>query len=161
MAYWLIGTLLCLLYINAAVCKKMDLEVESLDGDYKGGYRYTSKSSELSFEEAMTTIKHDPSAFIEILKSNRLPEAYFFECPPITKRTASTTPFEFVILPAPSLQHVEPDVDAFGEYFDSSSKPYAVFPSLGKDALLVAPVPVEGENSDVYTHLGMHVLLFC
>merc|ERR1711991_183370 len=64
---------------------------------------------------------------------------------------------EFVILPAPSLQHVEPDVDAFGEYFDSSSKPYAVFPSLGKDALLVAPVPVEGENSDVYTHLATFV----
>ena len=150
--------LLFLLSVVATTAKKMEFEAESLDGHYKGGYRYISRSSDLSFDEAMTTIKHDPSAFMDILQSSKLPDAYFFECPPVTKSTAKTTPFEFVILPAPSLENIEPDADAFSEHFDSSSKLYAVFPSLGKDAMLIAPIPEKGESNDVYTHLGMHMI---
>ena len=131
-----------------------ELEAESLDGHYIGGVRYTSRSSGLSFQEAMTMIKRDPSAFIDVLKSKKLPDAYFFECPPVTKTTASTTPFEFVVLPAPALKDVEPDADAFSEHFDTSSKPYAIFPSLGKDAILIAPVLEKGKKTNVYSHLG-------
>lgn len=144
--------------VAVAAGKKMSLEAESLDGHYKGGYRFSSTSSSLSFEDAISMIKHDPSAFIDILKSSKLPNAYFFECPPVTKETVSTTAFEFVILPAPSLESQDPDADAFSEYFESSSHPYAVFSSLGKDATLVAPVPVKGVKSDVYTHLGRYLL---
>lgn len=80
-------------------------------------------------------------------------EAFFWETPPITWATYDRD-FEFVWLESPSLASVRPEPSAFAEHFGSGADPsrIATFWNLGKDALLVAPMPVV--EAVAYAHLG-------
>lgn len=77
-------------------------------------------------------------------------EAYCFETPPLTK-PALSKPFECVFVESPALARLEADSRPFQEHFRQSAGSVA-FPSLGKDALLVAPCPLR--ESTCYTHLA-------
>lgn len=69
--------------------------------------------------------------------------AVFFEVPPVTRATAGSRRFEFVLLPSDGLAGATPDATAFGDVF-AAAEPgaaVAVFTSLGGDATLVAPLP--------------------
>lgn len=76
--------------------------------------------------------------------------AFRWETPPVTIDSLSQ-PFEFVLLDCPMLErHVDPE--AFAEHFSRGVDGIAVFPNLGKDAIMVVPCPV-GEVS-AYGHLA-------
>jgi hypothetical protein len=79
--------------------------------------------------------------------------AYRWETPAVTAKTASQ-PFEFVLLDSPDLDR-RPDREAFADYFAGAEAGIAVFPNLGRDAMMVVPCPV-GEP-EAYGHLAAFV----
>src|SRR5687767_9094209 len=66
--------------------------------------------------------------------------AFRWETPPVTTGTLSQ-PFECVILDSPGLAR-QPDREAFAEHFENSDQSIAVFPNLGRDAVMVVPRPL-------------------
>jgi len=79
-------------------------------------------------------------------------EAFFWETPPVTRETLDR-PFEFVLVQAPSLLQLRPDVSAFKSHFSSHASAAVLrFPNLGGDALLIVPAPLAVESC--YTHLA-------
>ena len=96
------------------------------------------------------------SCFIEFFKSISH-EAYFWETTPISVDQWLYKPFQFVIVPTTTLARISPDRDTFKDNFQQTNnrgKKVIVFPSLGKDALLISPVPYEQAN---YAHLAVFV----
>lgn len=81
--------------------------------------------------------------------------AFRWETPPVTEGTLSQ-PFEFVILSSPGLAR-QPDRKAFAEHFENSEASIAVFPNLGRDAIMVVPHPVA--DASAYGHLAAFVRL--
>jgi hypothetical protein len=81
--------------------------------------------------------------------------AYFWEFPAMSARTLAS-PTEFVIIEAPALVNAQPQPEIFSDYF-SAADPHGVaqFPSLGGDALLIAPAPT-GESCR-FAHLASFV----
>ncbi len=88
------------------------------------------------------------SYFVKLLNDAPL-DAYRWETPPIN-RDSTGQPFEFVLLPCPSLVRTV-DPDAFRQHF-RSGQDVVTFLNLGRDANLVVPCPV-GEI-DCYGHLA-------
>ena len=88
---------------------------------------------------------HGPIARKLWCQVQRFPEPMFWEHPPWSA-TSLDDAYECVLLAAPALRTMRPDRHAFAEYFEES-RDVVSFPSLGRDALLVAPVPVN-ERSD-------------
>ena len=81
--------------------------------------------------------------------------AFRWETPPVTEGTLSQ-PFECVVLSSPSLAR-PPDREAFADHFDNSERDIAVFPNLGRDAIMVVPRPVA--DASAYGHLAAFVRL--
>jgi len=110
----------------------------------------------LSFSEVIERWQQDVvfrAFFISILKEAPF-KAFFWETPPITSETQSR-PFEFVLIDSPALAGVRPEPQAFQAYCKKSNGDIAVFPNLGKDAILVAPCPVAPALD--YAHLATFV----
>lgn len=76
--------------------------------------------------------------------------AFFWEHPPLLRRSYAETAAEFVLVDAPILNAMAQDARPFRAYFNE--EPIASFPSLGGDALLLAPSPA-GKSTD-YAHLA-------
>ena len=74
--------------------------------------------------------------------------AYRWETPAITEMSANRE-FEFVLLRCDALDRTV-DRSAFSDYFDGNS--VVTFENLGRDAVLVAPCPVDGAAN--YGHLA-------
>ena len=91
--------------------------------------------------------------FIDLLKGSPF-SVFRWETPPVTHASADR-PFEFVLLDSPEIA-LCPDPIEFAEHFDGL-EPGAVveFPNLGRDAILVVPVPDEA-GSD-FGHLASFV----
>lgn len=91
-------------------------------------------------------------SFIQLLADTPF-QAFFWEMPPLTQ-TMLVKEFECVFVDSPALAGVRPNAKAFSDYFKSAGVGAAVagFPSLGRDAYLVAPCP-QGE-SKFYPHLA-------
>jgi hypothetical protein len=81
--------------------------------------------------------------------------SFFWEFPPLSTAVLDT-PVEFVTIAGPALDGMRPDTGAFREHFAAArSVSTAVFPNLGGDALLIAPVPQDEQAT--YTHLASFV----
>jgi hypothetical protein len=68
--------------------------------------------------------------------------AFFWETPPLTSAQRSTTPFEYVTVPAPHLEHIDPDPHTFEASIGGDrrgSGGAATFQNLGGDSTLVSP----------------------
>lgn len=77
--------------------------------------------------------------------------AYRWETPPVTKATIHQ-PFECVVVDCPVLDGPA-DRSAFSSYFRTHAKDdIAVFPNLGKDAVMVVPCPLTSTSG--YAHLA-------
>ncbi len=76
--------------------------------------------------------------------------AFRWETPPVTADSVSQ-PFEFVLLDSPGLAR-RPDPDAFAEHFGRGVEGVAVFPNLGRDAIMVVPCPLAPVSA--YGHLA-------
>ena len=82
-----------------------------------------------------------------------VPSAVFWECPPVSLKTASQQPFEFVVLRASRLDKVDADASTFATHFapggscedddghDDEGGRVTSFTNLGGDATLVVPCP--------------------
>lgn len=99
----------------------------------------------MSMQQWAETLVTDYESFNTVLSSCPF-DAFFWECTPTTD---GSNPMEFVLVDAPALAQFarnSPDRRAFRDHFTSDDEdedePFvAVFPSLGKDALLLAPNP--------------------
>jgi hypothetical protein len=112
---------------------------------FEGGVRMT-------FSQVIFGWRTDESFVAEwVARVAEIPfDAYCFETPPLTKQMLAE-PFECVFVDSPLLARQEADSQPFQEHFRNSHGSVA-FQSLGKDALLVAPCPVN--ESTCYTHLA-------
>jgi len=102
---------------------------------------------------------HDPviAGLLEVIRSAPF-DATYFETPPVTSLTASSQPFEFVLMDAPELHLAaseNPDFNAFAQKFSQGNDEYAVsFANLHGDALLIAPKPANKRSHNTYAHLS-------
>jgi len=111
-----------------------------------------SGSVRLTFSQVISQWRSDETFVAEwVAQLAAIPfDAYCFETPPLTKPILNRS-FECVLIESPALTRLEADSRPFQEHFRKSGGSVA-FPSLGKDALLVAPCPVS--DSTCYTHLA-------
>jgi hypothetical protein len=80
--------------------------------------------------------------------------SYRWETPPVTKNTLNRL-FEFVILDSPYLDQIANPAQ-FQEFLDRSNvEDVAVFPNLGKDAILIVPTPKKEQN--IYAHIASFI----
>jgi hypothetical protein len=109
-------------------------------------------NARMTFLQVISLWRNDESFVAEwVARLAEIPfDAYCFETPPLTKQMLSES-FECVFVESPALAGLEADARPFQEHFRQSGGSVA-FPSLGKDALLVAPCPVS--DSTCYTHLA-------
>jgi len=89
--------------------------------------------------------------FVETLREAPF-ESYRWETPPVTAANLGNG-FDFVLVDSPYLAGPA-SPRAFREHF-SSSEEVAVFPNLGRDALMVVPAPVGAREA--YVHLAAFV----
>ncbi len=87
----------------------------------------------------------------ELLKEAEF-ESFFWEHPPLVKDSLDQV-YEFVLVKSTGLARVNPNPTAFKDYY-RDDKRVATFPNLGRNALMVVPVP-EGDLD--YAHLGRFV----
>mmetsp|Transcript_61699 Transcript_61699/g.191695 ORF Transcript_61699/g.191695 Transcript_61699/m.191695 type:complete len:228 (-) Transcript_61699:63-746(-) len=86
----------------------------------------------------------------------RMPfEAFYWECPPVSRSTAAARPFEFVCADAPHLSRAGADPVPFSEHLAGlSGQPVAkAFLNLGGDSVLVAPAWA-ADDAEVYAHVA-------
>lgn len=132
-------------------------EREELPG--RRGLRLTIAldSRPASFGEVIQAWQYDKDfrSMFNSLLADAPYSAFRWETPPVTVETLSQ-PFDCVILDSPSLAR-QPDREAFAEHFESSEASIAVFPNLGRDAVMVVRRPVA--DSSAYGHLAAFVRL--
>lgn len=79
-------------------------------------------------------------------------KAIFWECIPVTQKTIDSVEFESIVIESGMLSKVAPNPKPFQPRFTKDN--VTVFPSLGKDALLVVPNPLSDIPNDSYTHIA-------
>ena len=113
-----------------------------------------------TFSSFLKSLKQDASfrkLFNDVLaKVSPDYEAYFFECPAVNAKSSETQRFEFVLRKSETLSKVTPNPRAFSSHLPpQDTYGAAVFPNLGRDAVLVAPSDAPA-NAD-YAHLASFV----
>lgn len=105
-----------------------------------------------SYRDASSAWLTDDEARASLLEAlSRVPFAGFrWECPPLTSSTAGR-PFEFVVVGDSSLARAA-DFGPFATHLASASGDVVSFPTLGRDAQLVVPVPTRPMRD--YSHLA-------
>ena len=87
-------------------------------------------------------------------------EDFFWEAAPVTQHTADSQPFQCVVLDAQGvLDSARPDSSDFQEHFQRSYGQSTVtsFANLGKDSMLVSPMPQQGTARKTYGSLAAFV----
>lgn len=119
-------------------------QIDTMDGGRVRQVRILSGEKPVSYVEIVKRWRSDRvfrAFFIGILADAPY-DAYLWETPPITRLT-STRAFEFVLVDSPALARLIPDPVAFASHFEATDTgvEVVVFPNLGGDAVLVAPIP--------------------
>ena len=115
-------------------------------------YRIKSGHGWLSFADVFEKWQGDEafrSAYIATLANCKFP-GYFWEHPGLLA-TQISAPYEFVLHRNQHLDRMPIDPHTFGAHFAAADQ-VAIFPNLGRNAILLAPTPV-GENS-CYKHMA-------
>ena len=118
------------------------------------------EGKENTFSTFFTMLKKESSfreSFNDVLAKFSLEYgAYFFECPPVNAKNAELRKFEFVLRKSKTLTEVKPNPRAFSSHLPpKDTYGTAIFPNLGRDAVLVAPSDAPA-NAD-YGHLASFV----
>lgn len=106
----------------------------------------------LTFQEVFTLWESDP-AFVECYRQEILQaggEAFFWEHPPLKEKDLDQA-YEVVLVKTNSFDSRIVDEDTFREHF-RPDKQVVVFPNLGGDAPLIAPV--NHKDKETYKHFG-------
>lgn len=128
--------------------------------------RYGSKAMKIAlvgekntFSSFLKSLKQDASfreLFNDVLARVSEYDAFFFECPAINADSSETQRFEFILRKSETLSKVSPNPRAFSSHLPpKDTYGAAVFPNLGRDAMLVAPSDAPA-NAD-YAHLASFV----
>lgn len=110
----------------------------------------------LSFAFVLDELPNRPSlmaAWLDFLEQESARRAAFFwECVPTNAAALATTAFRFALVDSDALARIREDSSDFAEHLPASRRTSAVFfDNFGKDATLVAPVPLEGAD---FAHLA-------
>ncbi len=116
------------------------------------------QSAPLTFAEVMSEWSSNPLFVVWWTSALRAAPfaAFCWETPPLTVASMNR-PFEFVFVDSPALANARADAGPFAEHFRRAS-PHdtaVVFENLGKDALIVAPCPIDRKTD--YAHLATFV----
>lgn len=127
------------------------LETQSLGPGVIGATLFADEAR-LTFSQVISLWREDETFVAEwVAQLAAIPfSGYCLETPPLSKPVLGKS-FECVFVESPSLVRLKADPQPFQEHFRKSGGSVA-FPSLGKDALLIAPCPVSA--STCYTHLA-------
>lgn len=125
-------------------------------------FKYGDNSTTFTFTDFIHTIKsgnqmqHQDflNKMISVFQETKF-KAYFLECPPVSNISAQDQNFEFVLIASHELFSRIADPLSFSKYFNTNALNHSVisFQNLGKDAVLVVPVPL-GHELNKYTHLA-------
>ncbi|WP_254510644.1 DUF6940 family protein [Anatilimnocola floriformis] len=120
-------------------------------------YQLQIDGRDASFEQVIAAWQNDATFrtwFNQLLAAVPYP-SFRWETPPVTQQTIHQ-PFEFVVHDSPGLAP-RPERDAFAEHFYRAAEDESVvtFANLGRNAVLVAPVPLAADKH--YPHLGAFV----
>jgi hypothetical protein len=117
----------------------------------------TEGARALAMGEAIALWRDDApfrDVFIAALAASPSP-AFFWEMPPLTRATLSG-PFECALIRGDALARMHADDTDFAEHL-RGPEPVAVFPNIGRDALLIAPRKIA--DADCYGHIAAFVRL--
>mmetsp|Transcript_37094 Transcript_37094/g.37770 ORF Transcript_37094/g.37770 Transcript_37094/m.37770 type:complete len:265 (+) Transcript_37094:185-979(+) len=139
-----------------------DKEPTSEHGTMKYYLKLSDSGASVYFSEALNILVSESDLSLRSLMTNTFKniefDGYFWECPPISYDTLSTVPFQFIIKPTHFLNSVEVDSQSFSEHFNNQNNNFiTIFPSLGNDAILLAPKPLSSNKISIYTHIA----IFC
>jgi len=114
--------------------------------------------AQLTWASAIDLLQAEEPALRDLLSEvlARLPfDAYFWECPPVSRSTAGERLFSFVALRAPHLASIGADDGPFEEHLAQlRGQPVAkTFPNLGGDSWLVAPAEAS-DDMQTYAHVA-------
>jgi hypothetical protein len=130
---------------------------EDIDGDSGQKVKISANGRILTFSEVVDLFRFADGfrSFFNSLLVDAPLEAYRWETPAVSTANANRD-FEFVLLDCPGLLTV-PDPSAFAAHFQSAAigNQVVAFPNLGKDAVLVVPLPLEPITA--YGHLSAFV----
>eukprot|EP01041_Mallomonas_annulata_P007837 gene7837-16028_t len=118
--------------------------------------------SHIFFSDALNLLKGENPILRAILISTfkEFPHsALFWECPPISHLTITSTNFQFVLIHAEALESITADPEAFSNKFQQNNNMILKFHNLGGDALLLVPRPLETVDSSAYAHLAKFIKL--
>lgn len=109
-------------------------------------FRVVRDGTAASFRVVFEALAGDPefAAWYTRLLCEVPYEAWFWEHPPLTVGRMGAAA-ELVLLDAPALARARPNPRPFRRYF-AAGDDVAVFENLGRDALLVAPAPIEPQR---------------
>ena len=127
------------------------IESEQLRVDTVRWHVVIATRAQASFDDVLALLESDET-FVEAwsLAFRQAPmQAYCWECPALLLETVGR-PFECVLIDSPMLFGTRPEPETFAEHF-RSDRDVVVFPSLGRDATLVAPCPQGGRD---FAHLA-------
>mmetsp|Transcript_168501 Transcript_168501/g.541516 ORF Transcript_168501/g.541516 Transcript_168501/m.541516 type:complete len:256 (+) Transcript_168501:128-895(+) len=113
---------------------------------------------QLSWQDTIDGLRGESPAMRSLLSRalREMPfEAFFWECPPVSRSTAEGRLFEFVVLPAPHLEAIHADPGPFAEHLDGlrGQAVSQAFANLGGDSTLVSPAQAS-EDIEAYTHVA-------
>lgn len=124
-------------------------------------YRMLLNDGEIMYKEALIFMEKDRNfrdCVIETFKQLSF-KAYLWETVPVSQESLAVTPFLFVITESKGLDEMAVDDKTFAQHFNASKNPHATsFLNLGRDAMLVAPLPTKSNATQRdYSHLGNFV----
>jgi hypothetical protein len=132
------------------------VECEEMQSGWTRKYRLLQGTASLSFDDVLILLDTDAAFrnfFLRMLADAPF-AAYRWETPALTQQTLGR-PFEFVLLDSPGLDRAV-EREAFAEHFArAGSATVVTFGNLGRDAILIAPVP-QGPDKH-YGHLAAFV----
>ena len=132
---------------------RWQVECEELQSGWTRKYRLLRGDRALSYDDVLHLWQSDAAFrnfFLRVLAEAPF-AAYRWETPALTQQTLDR-PFEYVLLDSPGLDRAV-EREAFAEHFaQAGSATVVTFGNLGRDAILIAPVP-RGPDSQ-YGHLG-------
>uniref|UniRef100_A0A7M5WZB2 Uncharacterized protein n=1 Tax=Clytia hemisphaerica TaxID=252671 RepID=A0A7M5WZB2_9CNID len=157
--------------LNKKDNNKKLLEMETTGLNFKT--KVYKKSSESTIHKIFEQSNNQPMTYHDVLTrlstnqefrqffSSNMTElmatekAYFWECTPTSQSTIKSMDFTFILNPSKQLERMSCDRASFKEHFDKQDTEHWTsinFHNLGRDAVLVAPVPMHG--TEWYTHLA-------
>lgn len=115
--------------------------------------RCNAQNRQLQFSDVLKLWEHEDHSFsefyISVLAASTF-DAFFFECPPVTKSTLSRV-YEHVTVRAHRFRGADPE--SFQTHFEQSVAGATSFASLGGDSQLVSPCPRSTDHHR-YGHIG-------